>query len=93
MPFVNRLDSWNFGFGIIGYRVRREVQPRDVEVSGDITGDRELEKPEQIVPSDSEDIDSVKQFSLVSVMAATNNFSDENKLGKGGFGPVYKVIN
>ncbi|XP_019076788.1 G-type lectin S-receptor-like serine/threonine-protein kinase CES101 isoform X1 [Vitis vinifera] len=75
-----------------GYRVRREVQPRDVEVSGDITGDRELEKPEQIVPSDSEDIDSVKQFSLVSVMAATNNFSDENKLGKGGFGPVYKGI-
>ena len=48
------MDSWNFGFGIIGYRVRREVQPRDVEVSGDITGDRELEKPEQIVPSDSE---------------------------------------
>ncbi|WJZ91055.1 hypothetical protein VitviT2T_010164 [Vitis vinifera] len=40
--------------------------------------------------SDSKDIDNVKQFSLVSVMAATNNFSDENKIGKGGFGPVYK---
>ncbi|XP_034690509.1 G-type lectin S-receptor-like serine/threonine-protein kinase At1g61420 [Vitis riparia] len=40
--------------------------------------------------SDSKDIDKVKQFSLVSVMAATNNFSDENKIGKGGFGPVYK---
>ena len=37
-------------------------------------------------------IDNVKQFSLVSVMAATNNFSDENKIGKGGFGSVYKVI-
>ena len=42
--------------------------------------------------SDSKDIDNVKQFSLVSVMAATNNFSDENKIGQGGFGPVYKVI-
>ena len=25
-------------------------------------------------------------------MAATNGFSSENKLGQGGFGPVYKVI-
>ena len=31
-------------------------------------------------------------FSVASIMAATNNFSIENKLGQGGFGPVYKVI-
>ncbi|KAF7112204.1 hypothetical protein RHSIM_RhsimUnG0256500 [Rhododendron simsii] len=30
-------------------------------------------------------------FSFASVSAATDNFSDENKLGEGGFGPVYKV--
>ncbi|CAN6689043.1 unnamed protein product [Malus baccata var. baccata] len=29
-------------------------------------------------------------FSYASVMAATCNFSPENKLGQGGFGPVYK---
>ncbi|ONI11932.1 hypothetical protein PRUPE_4G135600, partial [Prunus persica] len=29
-------------------------------------------------------------FSYASVLAATSNFSDENKLGEGGFGPVYK---
>ncbi|XP_057955657.1 uncharacterized protein LOC131149319 [Malania oleifera] len=29
-------------------------------------------------------------FSLASVSAATDNFSDANKLGEGGFGPVYK---
>ncbi|XP_068323848.1 G-type lectin S-receptor-like serine/threonine-protein kinase CES101 isoform X2 [Pyrus communis] len=29
-------------------------------------------------------------FSYASVMAATCNFSQENKLGQGGFGPVYK---
>ena len=30
-------------------------------------------------------------FSYTYVMAATNNFSLKNKLGEGGFGPVYKV--
>ncbi|KAB1201323.1 Cysteine-rich receptor-like protein kinase 25 [Morella rubra] len=29
---------------------------------------------------------------LVSLQVATNNFSDSNKLGQGGFGPVYKGI-
>ncbi|XP_031474741.1 cysteine-rich receptor-like protein kinase 19 [Nymphaea colorata] len=30
------------------------------------------------------------QYSLKALQAATNNFSEENKLGRGGFGPVYK---
>ncbi|ANM58038.1 lectin protein kinase family protein [Arabidopsis thaliana] len=29
-------------------------------------------------------------FSFESVVSATDDFSDENKLGEGGFGPVYK---
>lgn len=32
-----------------------------------------------------------KLFDFSEVSNATNNFSDENKLGQGGFGPVYKV--
>ncbi|XP_042977077.1 G-type lectin S-receptor-like serine/threonine-protein kinase At4g03230 isoform X3 [Carya illinoinensis] len=31
-------------------------------------------------------------FDLGSILAATNNFSDTNKLGQGGYGPVYMVI-
>ena len=31
-------------------------------------------------------------FSYESVISATMNFAEENKLGEGGFGPVYKVI-
>jgi hypothetical protein len=31
-------------------------------------------------------------FSYVSVLAVTNNFSTVNKLGEGGYGPVYKVL-
>ena len=30
-------------------------------------------------------------FSFESIYVATSNFSTENKLGEGGFGPVYKV--
>ena len=31
------------------------------------------------------------QFDLGTIQAATNNFSNENKIGRGGFGMVYKV--
>ncbi|CAN6452117.1 unnamed protein product [Victoria cruziana] len=38
-----------------------------------------------------EDIESLI-FSLGTMKTATNNFAEENKLGEGGFGPVYKGI-
>lgn len=31
-------------------------------------------------------------FDFQTIANATNNFSLNNKLGEGGFGPVYKVI-
>lgn len=31
-------------------------------------------------------------FDLEGILAATNSFSDANKIGEGGYGPVYKVI-
>lgn len=30
-------------------------------------------------------------FDLSVILEATDNFAPENKLGQGGFGPVYKV--
>ena len=30
-------------------------------------------------------------YDFLQVLEATNNFSEENKLGQGGFGLVYKV--
>ncbi|MBA0682773.1 hypothetical protein Goari_024466 [Gossypium aridum] len=38
---------------------------------------------------DKEDID-VPYFNLESILVATDNFAEANKLGQGGFGPVYK---
>ena len=31
------------------------------------------------------------QFDFSTIKAATNDFPDDNKLGQGGFGAVYKV--
>nr|CAD1823451.1 unnamed protein product [Ananas comosus var. bracteatus] len=43
---------------------------------------------------DEQEIISVESLllDLATIKAATNNFSEENKLGEGGFGPVYKGI-
>jgi hypothetical protein len=35
----------------------------------------------------------LKIFDLAEIANATENFSKNNKLGEGGFGPVYKVNN
>ena len=39
---------------------------------------------------EKEDLE-LKFFNLSIIAKATNNFSIDNKLGEGGFGPVYKV--
>ncbi|KAK4604682.1 hypothetical protein RGQ29_012947 [Quercus rubra] len=54
--------------------------------------------PSQLVNNtlDSENLDSndpnPKALSLSTIKVATNDFSSANKLGEGGFGPVYKGI-
>ena len=32
------------------------------------------------------------RYSYTDLKEATNNFSEENKIGQGGFGAVYKVL-
>ncbi|KAK3188232.1 hypothetical protein Dsin_027793 [Dipteronia sinensis] len=43
-----------------------------------------------ILATDEEHTGEMLCFSLATIKAATNNFSNANKLGEGGFGPVYK---
>ncbi|KAG5516571.1 hypothetical protein RHGRI_037326 [Rhododendron griersonianum] len=39
-----------------------------------------------------DDISAVQSYDLGTIHFATNNFSDDNKIGQGGFGPVYKGL-
>jgi len=39
-----------------------------------------------------QDVSGVNLFDMHTIRTATNNFSSSNKLGQGGFGPVYKVM-
>ena len=36
-------------------------------------------------------VPNLQLFSLAEIKSATEEFSIENKLGEGGYGPVYKV--
>ncbi|OMO88717.1 hypothetical protein COLO4_20112 [Corchorus olitorius] len=38
------------------------------------------------------DAPQLQVFKFAYIKAATNNFASDNKLGEGGFGPVYKVL-
>lgn len=38
-----------------------------------------------------EDDTELSSFSLTKISKSTNDFANDNKLGEGGFGPVYKV--
>lgn len=56
---------------------------------GSIPGVNSTSRASRVVQRDTE----LLSVSLRSILAATDDFSEENKLGEGGFGPVYKVIN
>ncbi|KAG6392302.1 hypothetical protein SASPL_146517 [Salvia splendens] len=51
-----------------------------------------IEPPPQSPPSAVDDISTAEslQYSFSTIKAATNDFSDHNRLGQGGFGTVYK---
>ncbi|KAK7849707.1 receptor-like serine/threonine-protein kinase sd1-8 [Quercus suber] len=46
---------------------------------------------DQNIEGHSEDLE-LPFFSLTTIAIATNNFSRNNKLGEGGFGLVYKIL-
>ncbi|GJS90883.1 G-type lectin S-receptor-like serine/threonine-protein kinase [Tanacetum coccineum] len=55
-------------------------------------GELEYALAKKNTSTQTENLDDIQFFSLYKVVKATNNFSDSNKVGEGGFGPVYKGV-
>ncbi|CAN1232114.1 G-type lectin S-receptor-like serine/threonine-protein kinase At1g11330 [Linum perenne] len=53
---------------------------------------KQVEENYNIANGDEDNNTKLTFFSIKNVLAATNNFSEANKLGEGGFGPVYKGV-
>ncbi|KAL4598165.1 hypothetical protein ACB092_11G040200 [Castanea dentata] len=78
---------------LLCYRLRRKVVSKGNNITKD---EKELLDLVTLERSSVNDISidgekelDLRVFSYAHVAAATNNFSSENMLGKGGFGPVY----
>ena len=52
--------------------------------------DRGIVRPKFL--SEQAKIEELPLFNFAKLAIATDNFNSLNKLGQGGFGPVYKVI-
>ncbi|XP_022758688.1 G-type lectin S-receptor-like serine/threonine-protein kinase At1g67520 isoform X2 [Durio zibethinus] len=72
--------------GFLCYQRRKKLQDKereDEDILLELTTSNEI-------GNDGRKGHDLKVFTFASIMAATNDFSSENKLGEGGFGPVYK---
>ncbi|KEH19153.1 Serine/Threonine kinase family protein [Medicago truncatula] len=70
---------------VLRERERMRMQIEDLEGSRQYSDGDDLE-------GDLSNGDDLKVFTYSSIIVATNGFSSENKLGQGGFGPVFKGI-
>ncbi|KAK7405166.1 hypothetical protein VNO78_06365 [Psophocarpus tetragonolobus] len=83
-------------FGLFMYWIRKQTRKGDDLLHLDVSKSMKVEYSELSEVHSDEKVKKkdvkLPLFSFASVAAATDNFSDTNKLGEGGFGPVYKGI-
>ncbi|KAF5774326.1 putative protein kinase RLK-Pelle-DLSV family [Helianthus annuus] len=94
-PVVAGIFLLLFCFGLLWYRKNRKLKREEERQEDDDRHFLELMASESFKNSSDTDRGGRKGrdmvvFSFAAIVTATNDFSDENKLGQGGFGPVYK---
>ncbi|PUZ61263.1 hypothetical protein GQ55_4G262000 [Panicum hallii var. hallii] len=72
-------------------KVRRRLQSKMASSTPSGGGNCKVRKPRLDVDwkCSEKDVDDLPLIDLEAILAATDNFAEENKLGEGGFGPVY----
>ncbi|KAM0070204.1 putative protein kinase RLK-Pelle-DLSV family [Helianthus debilis subsp. tardiflorus] len=88
-PVVSGVFLALFCFGLLRYRKNRNLKREERQKDDDKRHLLELMGSNDAETGDRKGSDMVV-FSFAAIVTATNDFSDENKLGQGGFGTVYK---
>ncbi|KAI3690213.1 hypothetical protein L2E82_48189 [Cichorium intybus] len=95
-PIVAAIFLLLFSLGLLWY-LRKNKRAREEEERQRIDDEYFLELIASDSFKDASNLDNngrkgsdLMVFSFASIVAATNDFANENKLGEGGFGPVYK---
>ncbi|XP_024964641.1 G-type lectin S-receptor-like serine/threonine-protein kinase At4g27290 [Cynara cardunculus var. scolymus] len=73
--------------GLLVLMIIRKRKEKRQERHDPVAKDKE---ESQIYESRKDNLHDLPLFSLSTLFKATDNFSDSNKIGEGGFGPVYK---
>ncbi|KAM1959683.1 hypothetical protein FF1_005131 [Malus domestica] len=76
---------------LLGSCVHLAVRKRNKKGSSEILRQHVL-FPDRSFQGRNQKVEEYPYISLASIHAATDKFSDSNKLGEGGFGPVYKGV-
>ncbi|KAF3946766.1 hypothetical protein CMV_027002 [Castanea mollissima] len=83
------------GFWYYSSSVRRKRnldgdKSQEIPLRNNLSGSLSMHLDCSIYGRDDDNRGEMNYFNLSTILTATNNFSDANKLGEGGFGPVYK---
>ncbi|KAI3769203.1 hypothetical protein L6452_00303 [Arctium lappa] len=75
---------------LLGLLVLMIIRKRKLKQQGRDDPIAKDKEESQIYESQNDNLHDLPLFSLSTLLDATNNFSNGNKIGEGGFGPVYK---
>ncbi|KAK1417771.1 hypothetical protein QVD17_26905 [Tagetes erecta] len=94
-PVVAGVFLLLFCFGLVWYLKNRKLKQEEERQKDEDRHFLELMASESFNNSSDAEMGGRKGsdlvvFSFAAIVTATNDFSNENKLGQGGFGPVYK---